>query len=102
MPIETAPVVGDWYRHLDKGQEFEVIAVDEDAGLVEVQHFDGDLEEYQLADWYDMPIEPTVPPENWSGPYDSLPVDDTDASDTGMSGDDWNAPLNELTDKRRR
>jgi hypothetical protein len=43
------PIVGDWYR--SHGQVFEVIAVDELEGVVEVQHSDGTLEEIDLDDW---------------------------------------------------
>jgi len=39
------PIFGNWYRHLDKGQMFMVVAVDESDSLVELQHFDGDVEE---------------------------------------------------------
>ena len=58
MPTESAPIVGNWYRHLDKGQKFEVVAIDEDARIVETQHFDGDIEEIDLDDWYELDIEP--------------------------------------------
>jgi hypothetical protein len=44
------PIVGDWYR--SHGQLFEVVAIDDDEGIVEIQHADGDLEEMDLEDWY--------------------------------------------------
>ena len=37
MSHDFEPLVGHWYRHLDKGQAFEVIAVDESQAMVEVQ-----------------------------------------------------------------
>jgi hypothetical protein len=43
------PIVGDWYR--SHGQVFEVIAVDEMEGVIEVQHADGSLEEIDIDDW---------------------------------------------------
>lgn len=43
------PVVGDWYR--SRGQLFEVVAIDESAGAIEIQHADGDLEEIEVDDW---------------------------------------------------
>jgi hypothetical protein len=43
------PIVGDWYR--SHGQLFEVVAVDDTEGIVEVQHADGDLEEMDMDDW---------------------------------------------------
>ena len=31
MNSEADPIVGNWYRHLDKGQPFVVVAVDDEA-----------------------------------------------------------------------
>jgi hypothetical protein len=44
------PVIGQWYRHLDKGETFQVIAADTGEGLVEVQFIDGDIEEIPRED----------------------------------------------------
>jgi hypothetical protein len=43
------PIVGDWYS--SHGQLFEVVAMDDDEGLIEIQHADGNLEELDLDDW---------------------------------------------------
>jgi hypothetical protein len=43
------PVIGDWYR--SHGQLFEVVALDDDEGVIEIQHADGSLEEMDLDDW---------------------------------------------------
>ncbi len=43
------PIVGDWYR--SHGQLFEVVAIDESEGVIDLQHADGDLEEIELDDW---------------------------------------------------
>jgi hypothetical protein len=43
------PIVGDWYR--SHGQLFEVVAIDENEGVIDLQHADGDLEEIELDDW---------------------------------------------------
>jgi hypothetical protein len=44
------PNVHDWYR--SHGRLFEVVAIDEADGLVEIQHADGDIEEMDLDDWH--------------------------------------------------
>ena len=44
------PSIGEWYR-LNRGDSFEIVAVDEDDGTVEIQHFDGTIEEMDLEDW---------------------------------------------------
>ena len=43
MNTPTA-TVGDWYRS-DSGVLFEVVAIDKDDATIEVQHFDGTVEE---------------------------------------------------------
>jgi hypothetical protein len=95
MPILDRPVVSQWYRHLDKGHEFQVTAVDEESRTVEVQHFDGDLEEIDLEDWYGLNIEPIETPEDWTGPMDDVERDDLGYTETGMHGEDWERPLRE-------
>lgn len=99
MATEADPVVGNWYQHRDKGQEFEVIAFSEEEGYVEVQHFDGDVESYDLEQWYDLDVELTEAPENWSGPYDEMAEDDTDYTETDMDKEEWERPLDDLADK---
>ncbi|UCH53732.1 MAG: hypothetical protein JSW09_02750 [Pseudomonadota bacterium] len=92
---KSPPSVTQWYRHLDKGQEFHVTAVDEEAATVELQHFDGDLEEVDLDDWYRMDVEPIEAPEDWTGPLDDIERDDLGYTETEMTAEDWNRPLRE-------
>ncbi|HXH04040.1 MAG TPA: DUF6763 family protein [Candidatus Competibacteraceae bacterium] len=70
------PIVGNWYRNLESADEFEVVALDEDAGTVEIQYFGGEVEELDLDEWYELPLEPMDAPEDWSGPFDDLEADD--------------------------
>ena len=67
------PMIGDWYS-LRGGELFEVVAVDESAGTVEVQYFDGTVEEIELDDWYGQcstgEIEEAEAPEDWTGSVD--------------------------------
>ncbi|HYW02349.1 MAG TPA: DUF6763 family protein [Gammaproteobacteria bacterium] len=74
--MRTQPVVGAWYRNLETDARFEVVAVDEHARTVEVQHYDGDLEEYDFGSWSRLDLEELVPPEDWSGPFDLSERDD--------------------------
>lgn len=103
MNSEADPIVGNWYRHLDKGQPFVVVAVDDEAGLVEIQHFDGDLEEIELEAWYRLPIEPIEEPENWSGPLDVAELDDLGGTEvTDTRPEDWSEPLEEVVKQEER
>jgi len=93
MPSEVDPMVGHWYLREEGGEEFEVVAVDEGEGTVEVQNIDGDAEQIDLEEWYELEIEPTEPPEEWSGGYDPIaraaqPDDEADSYTAGAAGDD--------------
>ena len=96
MVTEVDPIIGNWYQHLDKGQRFCVVAVDEDSALIEVQNFDGDLAEIEFGIWYEMDLAPTDEPENWAGPLDVGELDDLGTSITDTDPGDWNAPLQEI------
>jgi hypothetical protein len=70
------PEVGDWYRYTG-GDLFEVVAVDEDDETIEVQHFDGTIEEIDFdsweSQWQDREFEAAEAPEDWSGSVDMEP-----------------------------
>jgi hypothetical protein len=85
------PVVGEWYAD-PQGALFEVVAIDQDDGTVEVQYFDGTVEELEADSWEEMRPKPTDPPEDWSGSMDVEREDygvERDDGDRGM----WANPL---------
>jgi hypothetical protein len=57
MSINFDPVVGNWYEDLDKGHRFEVIEIDKDREIIEIQCPNGDMEEIDLSEWYDLDLE---------------------------------------------
>jgi hypothetical protein len=67
------PGIGDWYR-LNGGALFEVVALDDDDGTIEIQYFDGTVEEMDIEDWEaqweDGALESAQAPEDWSGSID--------------------------------
>jgi hypothetical protein len=89
------PVVGQWYGRIDKGQPFQVTAIDKEAGTIEMQHDDGDVEEVDLESWYQMSVEPITQPEDWTGSLDDLKRDDLGYSETEVRAEDRHAPLHE-------
>jgi hypothetical protein len=95
MPIFQPPAITQWYRHLDKGHQFQVVALDDEAGTIEIQHFDGDLEEIDAESWHGLDIEAIQPPEDWTGPMDVAEKDDLGYTETEMSDEDWLRPLEE-------
>ena len=88
------PSIGAWYADA-QGVLFEVVAVDQDDGTVEVHYFDGTVEELEADTWEEMNPKPTDPPEDWSGSMDVEREDygvDLDDGDRGM----WANPLDAL------
>jgi hypothetical protein len=74
--MSAQPDIGEWYR-IRGGDQFEVVAIDEDDGTIEVQYFDGTVEEIDMSDWdaqnANGEIEQADAPEDWSG---SVDIDD--------------------------
>ena len=68
------PSIGDWYR-LSGGELFEVVAIDDDEGTIDIQYFDGTVEEMDREDWEtqceDGALEAAEAPEDWSGSVDA-------------------------------
>ena len=83
------PNVGEWYRQ-SGGSLFEVVAKDEDDGTIEIQYFDGTVEEMDFEDWEaqwdEGGIEAAEAPEDWSGSVDVEPEDDN-----GRGSDDYDS-----------
>ena len=63
------PRLGDWYKSITSDR-FEIVALDDDASTMEIQYFDGSVEEIDFDTWKDMEIVPIEPPEDWSGSMD--------------------------------
>lgn len=78
------PGIGDWYR-LTGSDLFEVVAVDEDDGTIEIQYFDGTVEEMDIEDWRiqweDGALETAEAPEDWTGSVDVEPDEEGSRAD---------------------
>lgn len=92
------PIVGRWYQR-PRREPFEVVAVDENAGLVEIQYFDGSVAEMDIADWPTLFIERVAAPEDWSGAMD-VAREDTINDRDGQLPHDWSDPL-EVIERQR-
>ena len=63
------PRVGAWYKDA-AGALFEIVAIDEDDSTIEIQHFDGTVEEMDMDAWFDAEIAAASAPEDYSGSLD--------------------------------
>jgi hypothetical protein len=77
------PAIGNWFRRPD-GTLFEVVAVDEEDGTVEIQQFDGTIGEVDIENWPQMMLVGVSAPEDWSGSVDMDPDDFVGRSEGDM------------------
>jgi len=88
-----SPQIGQWYLREDKGETFQVTGYDDESRTIEIQTFDGDLDEIDTEVWATLPLALAEPPEDWTGPVDDIEVDDLGYSETDMAAADWTQPL---------
>lgn len=68
------PTIGQWFRR-PNGTLLEVVAVDEDASTIEIQYFDGTIDEIEIESWRDQLLVEVEAPEDWLGSMDMDPDD---------------------------
>ncbi len=96
MATELDPRIGNWYRDGESGRVFEVVAIDEDDGTIEVQHFESEVEEFDIDNWYEFTLETIAAPEDWSGPFDDLVTDDFGDTEEPRVPEQWGSPLDDI------
>lgn len=89
------PQVGCWYKDLQQGNIFEIVAIDEDHDAIEAQLLDGEICEYDMDSWEQMLVESVEEPEDWRTPFE-LSDDDSRFSDDTFLPEDWNSPLSQI------
>ena len=68
------PLIGHWFSR-PNGALFEVVALDEDDGTIEIQQFDGTIGEVDVENWPQMLLVEVRAPDDWSGSVDMDPED---------------------------
>ncbi|MEX0732275.1 MAG: DUF6763 family protein [Aquisalimonadaceae bacterium] len=85
MATQYQPEIGDWYESI-MGDLFEVVALDLEDETIEIQYFDGAIEELDLETWNDLEIIPAEAPEDFTGSLD-MAREDTGVNDQPPSLD---------------
>ena len=62
MANEYTPRIGDWYESVGS-DDFEIVAIDEEEAALEIQYFDGSVEEIDFDSWYES--HPKTGPAQW-------------------------------------
>ncbi len=86
------PRIGEWYMDIQTGATFEVVDWDPQTLLVETQHIDGEISEYDIESWRELQLITVEPPEDWRTPFE-LDGDDTHDPDLPFHPEDWSGPL---------
>lgn len=91
------PAVGNWYQTVE-GDILEVVALDKDEQSIEVQFYDGTVEEYDTDTWEELVRRTAEPPEDWAGSLD-LDNDDYGVDLDRPAGDNHHNPMDDLDKK---
>lgn len=94
MSMDQLPRIGAWYK-AETGNIFEVVAFDEDEGSIEIQYFDGSVEELDSDAWEELALEAVEAPEDWSGSLD-IEREDYGVDLESNNHLDWGNPLDEF------
>jgi hypothetical protein len=97
MVEEIIPVVGNWYQTPNQ-QKFEVVAIDDDEGVLEIQYFSGELDELEFDTWANLGLVNIPAPEDWTGPFDEFEYDDLGYTDMNRRPDDLPISLDDFED----
>ena len=99
MPTDIEPIEGNWYEAIEDGARFFVVTVDEEEGIVELQHDDGTPEEITLEAWHEADLVVISPPDE-AGLFDDSADQDDDVpggfQTEKQEDDEWGEPLPEL------
>lgn len=90
------PIIGQWYRNSKLADIFEIVAIDNDENLIEIQYFDGQIEELDLESWNEYPSVEIAAPEDFSGAYEMPKEDLLDYKEEVIHPENWNNPLNTI------
>lgn len=64
------PAIGGWYQDASELQLFEVVALDEKSGTIEVQYEGGEIGEFDFDIWNQLNLVPAAAPEDGNAGYD--------------------------------
>ena len=103
------PRLGAWYQDLDydrldhqKDECFEITALDDEGKTIEVQYFNGEIDEMDIDTWFQHKLLAIAAPHDWSGPFDDVDKDlyPELANDEDLHPRHWeNLPVEDIMDE---
>ncbi|MGS2723365.1 DUF6763 family protein [Porticoccus sp. GXU_MW_L64] len=86
------PEIGSWYQDAAEDVLFEVVAVDDSAGTIDIQLLGGEISELDFETWGQMLILSAEAPEDWRASYE-LSREDSHELDDIVIPDNVQDPL---------
>lgn len=68
--LAQPPMVGQWYSRADRTQPFQVIATHPADQTIDIEYFDGTVDEWPLSHWHGLDIVQSGAPPDASGALD--------------------------------
>lgn len=93
---KLSPIIGNWYQGAE-GLIFEVVAFDREDGTIEVQHLDGQVEEFDVEIWRGMALGEVAPPEDWRSGFE-LSREDAADPEQPMQTAEWTESVDQIED----
>src|ERR1700736_5400210 len=89
------PVIGTWYWDLEHASRFAIVATDNggDEGI-EIQYFEGEVEEIDMETWYMMRVVSIAAPSDWTGPFELEGEDSNNSKDETQHPSNWTGLIN--------
>lgn len=82
--IPLLPTTGEWYLDSETEEEFEVVNLDEDSGLIEVQYLNGEIGELDREEWDGLALSRIEAPEDWT-----LALEPVEEGDVGYDAESF-------------
>lgn len=76
--LAHTPQIGSWYASSYLQSVFEVVAIDDDQGTIEIQYENGDLDELEFDEWQTGRFLAASPPDDTLGALGIRGEDDWD------------------------
>lgn len=89
------PNIGSWYQDAEQDLLFEVVAVDDHSGTIEIQLIGGEVDEMDFEAWYQTVLLPAEAPEDWRASYE-LDSADIHSIDDVIIPENTQSPLSAL------
>mgnify|MGYP003573104560 CR=1 FL=1 len=94
MSALPQPRIGEWYKN-PLGDTFEIVARDDEEDTLELQYYDGTIEELDRETWEILQPESIEAPEDWSGAMD-LSSEDSGNPEIWSETQDWMDTLDKM------